>query len=54
MQKSEAPACRQTEGEEMRSRQLRTILAVLISLLVATALAGWLSMRAIDYFLVGG
>jgi hypothetical protein len=30
------------------------LLAILACVLVATALAGWLSMRAIDYFLAGG
>jgi len=42
------------EGEEMTSRDIPTLLAILACVLVATALTGWLSMRAIDYFLPGG
>jgi hypothetical protein len=38
----------------MRSRHIPIILAVLAALLVATALVGWFSMSAIDYFLAGG
>jgi hypothetical protein len=38
----------------MRSRHLPTILAILAGLMVATALAGWFSMNAVDYFLAGG
>jgi hypothetical protein len=43
------------EGEgEMTSRDIPLFLAILACVLVATALTGWLSMRAIDDFLPGG
>jgi hypothetical protein len=35
----------------MTSRDIPIILAILFCVLVATALTGWLSMRAIEYFL---
>jgi hypothetical protein len=38
----------------MTSRDIPLFLANLACVLVATALTGWLSMRAIDYFLPGG
>jgi hypothetical protein len=38
----------------MTSRDIPTLLAILFCVLAATALTGWLSLRAIDYFLQGG
>jgi hypothetical protein len=37
-----------------RYRNISTFLAILACVLVATALTGWLSMRAIEYFLPSG
>jgi hypothetical protein len=42
------------EGEEMRSRNIPILLAIVACVLVATALTGWLIMTAIDYFVAGG
>jgi hypothetical protein len=38
----------------MTSPDIPILLAVLACVLVATALTGWLSMSAFDYFLPGG
>jgi hypothetical protein len=38
----------------MTSRDVPTLLAILACVLVATALTGWLSMKAIEYFLPNG
>jgi hypothetical protein len=38
----------------MTSHDISTFLAILFCVLVATALTGWLSLRAIEYFLQGG
>jgi hypothetical protein len=37
----------------MTGRSIRPFLAILACVLVATALTGWLSIRAIDFFLPG-
>ena len=39
--------------KKMTSRDIATFFAILACVLVATALTGWLSMRAIDYFMPG-
>jgi hypothetical protein len=38
----------------MTSHDISTFLAILFCVLVATALTGWLSLRAIEYFPQGG
>ena len=38
----------------MTNRHISTLLTVLAGVLVATALIGWFSMGAIEFFLAGG
>src|SRR4029077_12605377 len=42
------------EGEEMTSRYISTFVAILVCVLVATALIGWFSMSANEFLLAGG